>query len=119
MMRVPEKFRCSGPDYAERFRSSEADGNNGFFEVPFESRVLIVLASDGLGWEHVSVSLTNRTPNWKEMSMIKALFWDAEDCVVQYHPPESEYVNQHEHCLHLWRPIGQDIPRPPRELVGV
>lgn len=21
---------------------------------------------------------------------------------VQFHPPRSEYVNEHEHCLHIW-----------------
>ena len=36
----------------------------------------------------------------------KALFWDEDDCVIQYHPPRSEYVNNHQNCLHLWRPIG-------------
>jgi len=46
------------------------------------------------------------------------LFWDAEDVVIQYHPAKSEYVNVHDNCLHLWRPVGVELPTPPRELVG-
>jgi hypothetical protein len=65
------------------------------------------------GWEHVSVSTPRRPPNWREMCFIKALFWDAEDTVVQFHPPESAYVNQHPHCLHLWRSRDVVIPLPP------
>jgi hypothetical protein len=93
-------------------------GNNGAFLIPFESFALRVIASDGTGWEHVSVSLPNRTPNWREMCFIKALFWDEEDVVVQYHPATSQYVNRHENRLHLWWPVGVEMPTPPKELVG-
>lgn len=83
------------------------------------SHALKVIFSDGMGWEHVSVSTPNRTPNWSEMCFIKSLFWDDEDTVVQFHPPRSEYVNNHQHCLHLWRPNdGQTMPMPPSILVG-
>src|SRR5436190_20844408 len=100
-MKTPEQYRIK-----EGMLGSDASyGNNGYFLVPFESRELAVIASDGEGWEHVSVSLENRTPNWREMCYIKSLFWDDQDCVIQYHPPASEYVNNHENCLHMWRPI--------------
>lgn len=84
---------------------------------------LKIIASDGLdgeyeAWEHVSVSLPNRCPTWTEMSLVKSLFWDDTDCVIQFHPPRSEYVNNHDYCLHLWRPIVQQIPLPPSILVG-
>ena len=118
MMHAPERYRYSGERIPDIFRSSAEDGNNGYFVIPFESYDLVVLASDGREWEHVSVSLRNRTPNWREMCYVKSLFWDPEDCVMQLHPPESEYVNNHEYCLHLWRPIGKEIPRPPSNMVG-
>ena len=51
--------------------SKEAIGNNGAFTIPFESFILHVIASDGQGWEHVSVSLSHRTPNWREMCFVK------------------------------------------------
>ena len=114
MFHVPERYRYrKGP-----FGSDENSGNNGYFVIPFESFELAVIASDGAGWEHVSVSLSKRTPNWREMCFIKEMFWDDEDCVVQYHPPRSDYVNNHDNCLHLWRPINGLIPRPDSILVG-
>jgi hypothetical protein len=118
--KVPERFRIT----AGRMGSSALNGNNGSFFIPLtdprSSKVLKarVLASDQAGWEHVSVSFPTRTPTWDVMCTIKDLFWDAEDCVIQYHPPKSDYVSYHDFCLHLWRPIGVDIPRPPSSLVG-
>lgn len=95
------------------------DDTNGVFAIPTGSENLIVIASDGMGWEHVSVSLRDRTPTWDEMCYVKLLFWGDEDCVIQYHPPKSEYINNHPYCLHLWRPVGLSFPAPPTILVGV
>ena len=64
---------------------------------------LHVLASDGLEWEHVSVSMPDRCPSWNQMCFIKDMFWDEDDTVIQIHPPKKEYVNHHKYCLHLWR----------------
>lgn len=71
----------------------------------------------GPPWEHVSVSLTDRTPTWEELCWVKALFWDDEECVIQFHPPRSQYVNRHQYCLHLWKPIGVDIPTDRKSVV--
>lgn len=70
-------------------------------------------------WEHVSVSLPSRSPTWEEMCLIKNLFWGEDETVIQYHPPKSEYVNNHQYCLHLWKPIGKTIETPPSILVGI
>jgi len=70
-------------------------------------------------WEHVSVSLAHRCPSWEEMCKVKSLFWKPSDCVVQFHPPEEDYVNNHPFCLHLWRWRGGGFPRPPSILVGI
>lgn len=100
--------------------SDHTFGNLGAFVIPGPHHLeLICISSDQLGWEHVSVSTTRRCPNWIEMNFIKDLFWDDEDCVMQLHPPKSEYVNNHPFCLHLWRPIDQSIPRPQSALVGL
>jgi hypothetical protein len=53
------------------------------------------------------------------MCFVKDLFWDEEECVVQFHPPLSQYVKNHRYCLHLWRPTHQAIPAPPARLVGI
>lgn len=95
------------------------EGNNGFFRVKWFGTVLSIMSSDGEGWEHVSVSTRNRPPLWEEMVYVKSLFWDDEDCVVQFHPPKSKYVNNCENCLHLWRRVGSEFETPPTILVGI
>lgn len=77
-----------------------------------------MVASSGFGWEHVSVSMPHRCPTWAEMCFVKKLFWEPEDCVVQYHPPQSNYVNVHPYCLHLWRALDSQMPTPPHWMVG-
>lgn len=113
---VPNEYRVrSGPA-----RSDNSDGNNGMFFVPFRpgGPRLKVIASDGEGWEHVSVSLPVRCPTWEEMCRIVALFWDEDDCVMQLHPPRSQWISNHRYCLHLWRPTAAAIPQPPGWMVG-
>jgi hypothetical protein len=114
--KVPEIYRLS--EY-----SNPAMGNNGAFQIPGKTLrdALFVIASDGMGWEHVSVSKKYECPTWAEMCKIKELFWDdAEDWAVQYHPPMSRYVNNHPYCLHLWRPTDcGEMPFPPDILVGI
>jgi hypothetical protein len=119
-MKVPEKYRIR----KGRLASDPSYGNNGAFQVPLSGRTTaFIIASDGEGWEHVSVHVISqgiqRTPTWAEMCKIKDLFWDEEETVIQYHPPKSDYVNNHKHCLHLWKPIGIDIPVPNPDLVGI
>lgn len=80
-----------------------------------------VVASNGMGWDHVSVSLTTekRTPTWEEMCYIKTLFFEPEEAVIQFHPPASQHVNNHPFCLHLWRCQDVAFPLPLPEMVGV
>lgn len=116
MFHVPEKYRIKTGQYG----SDASYGNNGAFLVKSLklSSPLQIIASDGMGWEHVSVSLPNRCPTWAEMCFIKNLFWDADDVVMQLHPAQSDYINNHPFCLHLWRPVDQTIPTPDSILVG-
>lgn len=115
---IPDNCRISrGP-----LASSDKSGNNGAFLLRTENDIdLFVIASDGEGWEHVSVhardGMQQRTPTWDEMCFVKSKFWSDEDCVVQFHPPRRDYVNVHPHVLHLWRPIGSNLPTPHQKLV--
>lgn len=114
--RVPNAYRIRrGP-----MASDEGNGNNGAFFIPGRPGrpPFTVVASDGEGWEHVSVSLPDRSPTFEEMCFIKDRFWSADACVMQLHPPRAEWVNNHSRCLHLWRPVGQVIPAPPGWMVG-
>lgn len=113
MFKVPERFRVRNG----RMRSDESYGNNGAFIIDDKS----IIASDGEGWEHVSVSTCNRIPNWEEMVFIKDMFWSEDDLVVQLHPTKNKYVNNHPFCLHLWRKAGTNdfCEVPHKLLVGI
>lgn len=136
MFKIPKEFAIEHP-------FGEPVGNEGAFFIPHYSIAnyfFVVIASDGFGWEHVSVSIkkkefvrnhkrarvgttqtktVERCPTWVEMCFIKSLFWDDDDVVVQFHPAKKEHVNLHEFCLHLWRPLDQTIPTPPSLMVGI
>lgn len=115
--KVPNQYRIRKGVFATSL------GLSGAFLVPLRPGQgrMTVIATDGMGltnWEHVSVSLPDRCPTWDEMCRVKGLFWDEGDCVVQFHPPKSDHVNNHRFCLHLWRQIDAEFPRPPSFLVG-
>ena len=123
-MKFPEQYRIRRGEWA----SSPRDPFGMFILPPTVRRreSIKIIATDGLDpdsklepWEHVSVSLATRCPTWDEMCLVKSLFWDDEDCVMQLHPPRSQWINNHPHCLHLWRPIGREIPLPPGITVGI
>ena len=79
---------------------------------------LRVVASWWFGWDHVSVSTKKRIPNWDEMEFVKRTFFRDDETAMQLHVPPSDHINCHPYCLHLWRPHGCDIPRPPAWMVG-
>jgi hypothetical protein len=78
----------------------------------------MVIASSDDGWDHVSVSRRNRCPNWPEMAYIKKLFFQKDVTVMELHVPESQHINLHPNCLHLWCPQDAEIPRPPAYMVA-
>lgn len=97
---------------------SDHDGGCGhIFFGGTKAKPASVIFSWGGGWEHVSVSYPNRCPTWEEMCKVKDMFWNEDECVVEYHPPKSERVNKHPYCLHLWRKVGEDFELPPKEYV--
>ncbi len=117
---IVEPYRFEAPPI---YLSSYGD-DFGAFKVPFPKtgqllRILANGADEGSAWwEHVSVSLANRCPNWFEMDFVKDLFWLPTETVIQLHVPKIEHRNLHDYCLHLWRPTKADIPRPPAILVA-
>jgi len=140
MFKVPEQYRIkpSKPAGMKKADFVARVGNNGMFIIPWYAdipsshrtgmREYYIVASDGDGWEHVSVHILDkqtstpktRTPKWDEMEFVKNLFWDEEDTVIQYHPAKSNYVNVHPNVLHLWRPCGgwgDKLPTPPLYMV--
>lgn len=93
---------------------------DGVFTIPspIDRAPMRVIASSGGGWEHVSVSRSTRCPNWPEMEHIKHLFFCDDETAMQLHVPPAAHINHHQYCLHIWRPIGVEIPRPPGWMVG-
>jgi len=92
-----------------------------FIESPCvkNQKLQVICAPMDSEWQHVSVSLPNRCPNWVEMSFIKDLFWSDEETVMQFHPKKSEYINNHPYCLHLWRKRGENFKLPPSILIDI
>ena len=115
--RGDERYRILNPAIGEL-----GDKYNGFFIFPDppHNRPLAVQASNGEGWEHVSVSTKGRgrLPNWIEMCWVKELFWSKEDCAVQYHPPESK-KRDFSPVLHMWRPTNAEFPMPDPDMVAL
>lgn len=111
-----EKYRLR--DVERKYYGCNGDAGNGVFKVFVSGKSFICIASNGGGWEHVSVSRPNaKIPTWEEMCAIKDMFFREEEVVVQYHPKKSEYVNIHEGCLHLWRPTNETMLMPPKSYV--
>lgn len=104
----------------ENFPETNPGDQHGLFRVIYLSKndILNVMSSgsnpDYSEWEHVSVSLPHRCPTWEEMCYIKELFWSVSETVIQFHPKKSEYKNDHQFCLHLWKRIGVDHQLPPQ-----
>lgn len=112
-------YRDNSPAVVHHYGGA-GDETCGAFLVPspidhFPMRV--VASSDG-GWDHVSVSRPNRCPNWPEMDHVKRLFFCDDEPAMQLHVPPADNISYHPHCLHLWRPQDQEIPRPPAIFVG-
>lgn len=106
-------------DEEVKYCGTLGNSGNGYFKVFVGGRAFFIVASNGGGWEHVSVSMKNqkRCPTWEEMCAIKDMFFYPEETVMQLHPAKSQYVNYHEYCLHLWRPLNAEIPLPPKIFV--
>ena len=97
---------------------TQTDGMGGKYYDKYTSKWLNLLFSYQMGWEHLSVSMPSRTPTWEQMCIMKDIFWNKNEACVEYHPREEDYVNNHKHCLHIWRPTHETLPTPPSILVG-
>lgn len=125
-----QKYSVPHPIWGEKGK-----GKEGMFRIPFKKKyLLMVIASDGGDeeeWEHVSVSLRGvgkgrydkrlfnpleSLPTWEMMCFVKDLFFEKDETVIQFHPPEKDYVNIAE-VLHLWRKKDHEVELPPLYMV--
>jgi len=115
MMRCPldwEVYRRADPWEGKDM----GDRSNGFLIIP--KRQMRIVFSNGGDWEHVSVSHPDRCPSYEEMDEVKRRFWQDTDTVMQLHVPRDDHRNCHPYCLHLWRPMKAEIPKPPGIMVA-
>lgn len=117
--REVDRYRERTDDVAERF-GSHGDGTCGVFRIPspVDKAPMLIIASSGGGWDHVSVSRRNRCPNWPEMDFVKRLFFKPDEVAIQLHVAAADHISHHDHCLHLWRCQDRDFPLPPHEFVA-
>lgn len=89
-------------------------------QIPFGPATIQCIASWGMGWDHVSITIAeqDRCPEWEEMCFIKEVFWDEDETVIQYHPAKIDYINCHPYCLHIWKPQDAVLPVPPYLMIG-
>ena len=110
---------------ANKYVEIKKEGQDGMAGTVYDKKTRVKLnfiMSWGAGCEHCSVSITDRykrCPSWEQMCIIKNTFWNEDECCIQFHPAEKDYVNNHEYCLHIWKPIAQEIPMPPSIMVGL
>lgn len=97
-------------DYGDEF--------NGAFRLKIKGEDYVVIAGCGEGWDHVSISSKHKIPSWTTMCILKDMFFEEDEVVMQLHPKKIDHVNLHPRCLHLWRPHNEEIPLPPKEMVG-
>ncbi len=102
--------------YIEEIIVGESGGSCFLKLFPKAKRVAVVFSWGG-DWDHVSASYANRCLTWEEMCMIKDIFFDEYETVIQYHPAKKDYINDHPYTLHLWRPQKEKIPIPPKHMV--
>lgn len=85
---------------------------NRFWHVSRKDGVLKVMA--GLErhgehqWIHISCSRRDRLPSWEDLKLAKRVLAGPERQAIQVIPRDSEYVNIHPHCLHLFVCIDED-----------
>jgi len=107
------EFGC--PEYLEKYRKKLfgqlGDSSNGCLDI--RPRGMHVIFSSGGGWEHISAKRRNRTPSYADLDRLKREFWPPDAVVMQLHVSASDHINDHDHVLHLWRPIDGEIPLPP------
>ena len=52
---------------------------------------------------HVAMSYADHAPTWDDIKLVRAAFFPADVDVMQMLPRDSNYVNVHLYCHHLWQ----------------
>jgi hypothetical protein len=114
-LRALDRYRVHGHDRHGGLGC--ASGGSFMIRCKSSTKTVRVVASNGYGWDHVSVSLPSRCPTWEEMDEVKRLFFRDDEVAMQIHVAVNDHINIHPYVLHLWRPHEAVIPLPPKILV--
>lgn len=68
----------------------------------------IAVYGDGKRWVHLSLSRHNRIPDWLDLNMVRDEMLGKDRKALMVLAPESEHVNIHQYCHHLWHCLGED-----------
>lgn len=52
---------------------------------------------------HLSIAHQHRYPTWDEIADVRYELVPEDVTMAMLLPPADEYVNEHEHCFHLWQ----------------
>ncbi len=63
-----------------------------------------VIVTKDAGLYHLSISRKDRLPSYDELKSARYQFLPDVPYMVQIFPPEEDFVNLHDFCLHLWEP---------------
>lgn len=63
---------------------------------------------DGKPWLHVSYSRKHWIPSHGDTVKVKEAFIGGDRYAYAVFPPQSQYVNLHPNCLHLWACMSED-----------
>lgn len=123
MFKFPENDRITR-NHPLATRPNSGEDGMFIFDGPCGAELVCLAASGknweanglpGAAWEHVSVVCrrANRPANQLEVQAVIDRFWTPEDMVMQFHWPLAEGQHLDPLVVHLWAPIGFDVPCPP------
>lgn len=64
-------------------------------------RCIVMISIDNGKW-HLSISIKDAQPSYKEIKEARYKYLPNNITVAQLFPPKEEFVNIHPYCHHLW-----------------
>ena len=106
----PKTVNWSPPtELPKNWKVMRINEDAGFYQNRTGLKVAIscCVEQDGRNWIHLSVSRRKTLPSWAELKQVKDLFLGINALAIQVLPPKAEFVNDYEHCLHLYQCLDE------------
>jgi hypothetical protein len=110
--KLPYGFRLVGPQNPLSKGYLGTKGKSGGLLV----QAGLAIFEDKL-WYHVSFSREHTLPSYTDLKLVRDHWFGADQWVIQIFPPQSQYVNISEFCLHLWHCLDE-FPMPNFNVMG-